>query len=81
MLIIILECVYAATSSMGEEERVRKICIKGKKISLRAAILIVADDKFLAFLDFYGVIEYGIYCDWSAYRLTFAADGQFVSFG
>ena len=32
MLIMILECVYAATSSVGEEEGVGKICIKGKKI-------------------------------------------------
>ena len=49
-----------------KKKELERFALKVKKLSLKVAILIAADDKFLAFLDFYGVIENGISCDSSA---------------
>ena len=61
-----------------KKKELERFALKVKKLSLKVAIFIAADDTFLAFLDVYGVTENVFSC---AYRLTFAADGQFVSFG
>ena len=46
-----------------KKKELERFALKVKKLSLKAAILIAADDTFLAFLDFYGIIEYGISSD------------------